>query len=211
MPDLTGSPAGDGNPGGDPAPQGEGSGSQPTPKPEDRTFTQADLDRIVADRVARAKPADYDEAKAALDEKKRREEGEKTDLQKATEANQTLTQERDAARNEANAVRRDAAIQLEAFRQGADAELVALALASDDTIVVKEGKVEGVEKAVKALLERKPNLKLGGTPASGGEFGGRDGGTVVEQIRTLRQKGDKASLAEARRLEIAQQMAAPQT
>lgn len=172
-----------------------------------KTFTQADVDRIVADRVARAKPADYDEAKAALEEQRKRQEGEKTEIQKLTEANQTTQAERDAARREADEVRRGAAVQIEALKQGADEELVALALATDTSIEVKDGKVIGAKEAVEKLLERKPNLKIGGPGRqSGGEFGGVNQTTVHEQITALESKGDKASLAEARRLKIAQQL-----
>lgn len=179
----------------------EGGNTQTT---GDRTFTQADLDRIVADRVARAKPADYDEAKAALEEKKRREEGEKTDLQKAQDELTQTKAERDEAQRRADETLRQAAVQIEALKQGADEELVALALAGDTSIEVKDGEVKGAKEAVEKLLERKPNLKTGGTRQSGGEFGGRDGTTVAEQIAALESKGDKASIAEARRLKIAQ-------
>ena len=67
------------------APQGtnnDGQGQQGTG--ETRTFTQADLDRIVADRLARekAKFADYDEAKAKAAELDKLRESEKSDLEK---------------------------------------------------------------------------------------------------------------------------------
>lgn len=52
-----------------------------------RTFTQADLDRIVERRLSkeRAKFADYDALKSAADELAQIREGEKTELQKAME------------------------------------------------------------------------------------------------------------------------------
>lgn len=204
----TGTPPADGTTG------AEGTGT-PDPKAGDtnpatgKTFTQAELDAIVQDRVARAKPADYDEAKQALAEKKAREEGEKTDLQKAKDRETELTGERDAARREADEVKRSAAVQIEALKQGADEELVALALAGDTSIEVKDGKVTGAKEAVEKLLERKPNLKTGGTRQSGGEFGGTDGTTVAEEIAALEKKGDKESMAKARQLKIAQHLATP--
>ena len=173
-----------------------------------KTFTQADVDRIVADRVARAKPADYDEAKAALDEKRKRDEGEKTEIQRLTEDRDAQKARGDSAEQRANETLRSAAVQVEALKQGADEELVALALAGDTSIEVRDGKVLGAKEAVEKLLERKPNLKVGVNRQSGGEFGGRDGGTVQEKINSLKAKGDKESLAEARRLEIAQAMQA---
>lgn len=191
------------------APEAQGS---PTPTPQagdtnpqtGRTFTQAELDAIVQDRVARAKPADYDEAKAALEAQRKREEGEKSDLQKAREENDTLKADRDNARRQAEEVLRSSAVQIEALKQGADEELVALALSADTSIEVKDGKVIGAKEAVEKLLERKPNLKVGGVRQSGGEFGGKDGTTVAETISALEKKGDKDSIAEARRLKIAQ-------
>ncbi len=177
---------------------------QADPKPEAK-FTQSDLDRIVADRVARAKPADYDEAKAALEAQRAREEGEKTELQKAQEANQEATEKLKSADRRLEEVLRASEVRVEALKQGADEELVALALAGDATIkVAKDGTVTGAAEAVAGLLERKPNLKTGGVRRSGGEFGGKDGTTVAEQIRDLQAKGDRESMAEARRLQIAQ-------
>ena len=204
MPEIN-TPPGDGTTG-NPTPQATppaSDGGNPTPG---RTFTQAELDAIVQDRVARAKPADYDEARAALEELNRRKEGEKSDLQKAQEERDREKARADGAEGRANEALRVAAIQVEALKQGADEELVALALASDDTIAVKDGKVTGAAEAVAKLLERKPNLKAGGIRQSGGEFGGVDGTTVAEQIAALEAKGDKASIAEARRLKISQQL-----
>lgn len=64
--------------------------TQPTPEqqppatPEvDKAFTQADVDRIVAERVKRAKPADYDELKAAAKRLAEIEAANATDLEKA--------------------------------------------------------------------------------------------------------------------------------
>src|SRR5688500_512004 len=127
-----------------------------------KTFTQAELDAIIADRVARAKPADYDEAKAALAEKRAREEGEKTEIQKLTEQRDAEKARADGSDQRANTALRTAEIRIEALKQGADEELVAMALAADDTITVeKDGTVKGAKEAVEKLLDRKPNLKLG--------------------------------------------------
>jgi hypothetical protein len=197
---------GDGDQGsGDPQgqPQGQPQGShQPA-----RTFTQADLDRIVQERLARAVPSDYEELKQKAGELDKLKEGEKTELQKAQEAAAQALERDKIAREELNTVKRTSAIQLEAMRQSADAETVAALLAGNSSITVdKDGNVVGVKEAVEALLKDKPFLKIGGT-TSGGEFGGNDGKTVLEQITELERKGDRASLAEARRLKIAQGLA----
>jgi hypothetical protein len=60
-----------------------GSGNEP------KTFTQADVDRIVQERLARAKstpPADYEDLKAKAARLDEIEEAQKSDLQKATDA-----------------------------------------------------------------------------------------------------------------------------
>jgi hypothetical protein len=209
MPDNTGTP-GDGTQGTpDPAtpPATPVTGAAETPKPETRTFTQEQLDAIVTDRVARAKPADYDEAKAALEAQRKREEGEKTELQKAQDKAAEDEAGRKAAEIRADNALRSAEIRIEAMKQGGDEELVEMALAADTSIEVKDGKVVGAQKAVEKLLERKPNLKIGTNRVSGGQFGGTDQSTVAEQIAALHQKGDRDSMAEARRLQIAQSIA----
>lgn len=203
MPDLT--PPADGTTGeggGNPAPQ-----SQQAP-PVSKTFSQEDVDRIVQERLARQGPKapdDYEAAKAALDRENQRKENEKTEVQKLTDALTASNSERDEARAETGKVRREAAIMLEAIAQGADAEMVILALAEDASIKLsKDGTVEGAKEAVTALLEKKPHLKVGTTTRSGGEFGGKDSTTVAEEIAALEKKGDPESIRQARDLKIAQ-------
>jgi len=170
-----------------------------------KTFNEEQVNALIKDRLARAKPADYDEAKAALDRERARLEGEKTDLEKAKEDSEAAQRERDEARSEIAAVRRQSAIMLEAFQQGADAEMVVLALEkSPDIKVAKDGQVEGVKEAVTALLERKPNLRVGGPTASGGHFGGAETSTVAEEIASLEREGTAESIRKARDLKIGQ-------
>jgi hypothetical protein len=177
-------------------------------KPEnpERTFTQQELDDIVKARVARAVPEDYEELKKLKVAKDEEDEAKKNDLQKAQDAATKAKQERDEARAEALATKRETAIQLEAVAQGGDPELVAMALAKDETIKVEDGQVVGTKEAVEALLTRKPNLKTGGVRQSGGEFGGVNTATTSERIAELEAKGDPQSLAEARRLKVAQHL-----
>lgn len=68
-----------------------------TPEPE-KTFTQADIDRIVSERLdrERGKYADYDELKAKAAKFDEAEEASKTELQKATEKATALQAEVDA-------------------------------------------------------------------------------------------------------------------
>lgn len=59
----------------------------PTPKQDDKTFTQADVDRIVQDRLAQEKKkyADYDDLKAKAARADEQAASSKTDLEKLTE------------------------------------------------------------------------------------------------------------------------------
>jgi len=59
----------------------------PTPTPGDKTFNQADVDRIVQERLAKekAKYADYDDLKAKAAQVDQLTESKKTDLDKLTE------------------------------------------------------------------------------------------------------------------------------
>ena len=84
-----------------------------TAEPE-RTFTQAEMDAIIGDRLKRerAKYADYDEAKAALDELTKLKEASKSELEKAVEERDKLKAELDklsAERDRAEAVAKAAA------------------------------------------------------------------------------------------------------
>ena len=73
---------------------------------EERTFTQAEVDAIVGERLKRdrTKYADYDALKAKADKFDAMEEQNKTDLQKATERADSLQAELDNIKN-ANKIR----------------------------------------------------------------------------------------------------------
>jgi hypothetical protein len=66
---------------------------------DDKTFTQAELDRIIADRLKRAEKqyADYDELKAKASKLDEQEAANKSEVERLTEQVATLTQERDTA------------------------------------------------------------------------------------------------------------------
>lgn len=206
MPDNTTPPA-DGQQGDPPADEGvAGGGTTTPPKPDAKTFTQAELDAIIADRVRRATPADYDDLKKKAGEYDSLQEGQKTELEKAQAKATKAEQERDAAIGRANATLVRAAILTEASSQSAvDADTVAALLGNDESVVVQaDGSVAGAKEAVKALLKAKPFLvKAAGGGRSGGEFGGQDQVTIGEKITELERAG---KFAEARALKI-QQMA----
>lgn len=196
-------------------PEGQEGAGQPDPKVGDqnpqtgKTFTQADVDRIVAERVARAKPDDYDEAKAALAREKAREEGEKTELQKAQDALNERTAERDSARGDLRTANRITELRLEALRQGADEEIVIALLKDSKAVTVSDGQVVGAKEAVANLIEQKPNVKTGGGRQSAGEFGGNDNQSVAARIAQLESSAKPEDRREAFRLKIGQGLSTP--
>lgn len=179
---------GDGTPPADP----------PPPKP-DKTFTQAELDAIVTDRLKREgqKYSDYDTLKAQAAKVQEFEEAQKTELQKANEARESADKRALEADARANTALKRASILAAAAIQGsADPEVIVTLLINSDKIVVdKDGNVTGAQDVVKALLDEKTFLK--GTPAkSGGEFGGQAHTTLDDDIAAAAKKGNvKEALA----------------
>lgn len=200
MPEAIGTPAADDKSG---AAEGGAGAGAPDPKSEPKKLemTQEDFDRIIADRVARAKPKDYDDLVKLRDERDAAAEKEKTDLQK--EKDRAAAAEAKTAETEARANRIlvKAAITAEAAAQNAaDADTVVALLADNDSITVEGETVKGAKQAVKKLLEEKTFLvKAASGSASGGQFGGNDGKTLQEQIAEAESKKDWAT---ARRLKL---------
>lgn len=107
------------------------------------TFTQSDVDRIVAERLAR-------ERKQAAEESKKREERAKLDTEQRLAAEKAEAEkERDEARREARLARYEAALKGEV----ADMDLALLILERDEEKYVKDGKPD-----LKTLLKDKPVL-----------------------------------------------------
>ncbi len=143
----------------------------PTAQPE-KTFTQAELERQLGERLARerAKYADYEElktAKAKLDELEAGQLSERDKLQKQIEK-----LEKKAAEAEARALEKErlaqetlirSAVLSEASKLGfANPEDAYLLLAQKPTIG-EDGQPAGVAEAIKALAESRPYLLRGTT------------------------------------------------
>ena len=90
----------------------------------ERTFTQAELDAIVKERLRRERErhADYDELKAKAAKFDEAEEASKSELQKATERADALQKELDGMRA---AQQRQTLVAKVAKETGVDAELLA--------------------------------------------------------------------------------------
>lgn len=78
-----------------------------TQSDEGKTFTQADVDRLIADRLKRAKPADYDEARKKAAEFDKLQEASQTEQERAAKA--AAETEKRAEQAEARAIRLEVA------------------------------------------------------------------------------------------------------
>lgn len=192
---TTATPAGSGNPGtqtpaqGQP-PQGQPPQGQPPQPPQgqpqpggaageqERTFSQADVDRLMGERAARARQAavnellqeleieNLDTLRGTVQAQRQAQEAQMTELQKAQRRIQELDEERKrlAAENRTRVIETEVITAATAlgFRNPRDgmalADLTAVAVGDD-------GKVTGVEEALKALLEARPYLKAEATPS----------------------------------------------
>ena len=86
-------------------PTGDGGNDSGTTPPADGGFTpitsQDELNRIIGERVKRAKPADYDDLKAKAARLDEIEQANKTEIEKAADRAAKAEQERDKARADA--------------------------------------------------------------------------------------------------------------
>jgi len=180
---------------------------QPPADPgSDRTFTQADVDKIVQDRLARVKvspPGDYDalrEKAARLDEI---EAANKSELEKLQEALAAETNKATAASERAQRALVRAAVVAEAQRAGAvDPDAVLALLPHDAVTIGDDDQVTGADEAVQSLLAAKPYLVGKPTrPNPGSADGGQQSpkpaqwsredikGKTPEQINAARNAG----------------------
>jgi hypothetical protein len=163
--------------------------------PADKTFTQAELDRVVEERLARERKKfeGFDDIKARAEKFDELEAKNQSALEKAQTKAEKAEKERDEAVQRANQTLVRAAVVAEAAKQGAvDADAVVALLPGDQVTIGDDGQVTGAEQAVKGLLEAKQWL-VGNTPTPPGDGGAR---TPVppkdldEQIREAEEKGD---------------------
>lgn len=176
------------------------------PKDEGKTFTQADVDRVVEERLARErkKYEGHEELKAKAEKFDELEAANATELEKAQKAAEKATKERDEAVQRANQTLVRSAVVAEAAKQGAvDADAVVALLSADKVTIGDDGQVTGAEDAVKALLEEKPYLVGEGHQPPPGDGGARqpvippDLDTRIREAERKAREGDKEAQAEA--------------
>ncbi|QIC06113.1 hypothetical protein GOP56_11115 [Brevibacillus sp. 7WMA2] len=186
-----------------------------------KTFTQEELDKIVADRIARErkkseKYADYDELKTKLAEYEREQEEKqrsemteierwKTDYEKEAAAKQTLEQ----SVAEMEAKYRQEKIRNVFITAAASANIAhiddAYILASTDLAKVtfdESGNVVGMDSVIQSLVETKPFLiaqtkkepsTIGGPSGYGHETGAK---TLEAQLEEAKKKKDFGKVLE---------------
>lgn len=164
-------------------PQGPGGG--------DKTFTQADVDRIINDRLARQKSqyADYEELKKSAGRLKDLETAQLSETEKRDKRIQEL--EAAAAEFEGKGRARDLEITERLVK--AEVRIVAsgMGFASPDDayrladlVEVKlddQGAVLGVQKALDKLMKDKPYLAKGGGPGAGSPANNPKGKPTTEE------------------------------
>lgn len=167
----------------------------------DKTFSQADVDRIVQERVARVKtdpPADYEELKAAADELAKIKEADKTDLEKERTARETAERERDEARTAAKETRLNSAILAEASkadRKVVDPEAVLQLLDRSKLEIDDAGNPTNIAEAMDSLLAEKKYLAGGGAHVTDVDQGAR--GTKEQLQSTEGMSADEIAAAVA--------------
>lgn len=184
--------------------------AEPTPEPA-KTFTQEELDKVVADRIARERKkydryADYDEVKKKAEEyEKLAEEKRLADMtaqQRAEEAAKKAQEERDQFHAELERERaqiRREKIENEFIRLATSANVAytddALRLADLSAVEIGEdGKPVGVDAIVAKLVQDKPFLLAPKTQPRtvGGPSNPAPGDTHKTSEQLLREAADKA-------------------
>lgn len=169
----------------EPDPGPEGSGTEDEPKenePRSREYTQAEIDEIVAKRVARVKKqyGDYEDMKKKAAKFDEIEAANKSELEKLTDQNQKLAAQL-AEREHA------ALIQTACIKHGVPADCMDLVTGADEESIDKAA--EKVAKLASASV--KPPKGPSGT--EGQHPQGHGAPSVDEQIRAAEAKGDYAT------------------
>lgn len=166
----------------------------------ERKFSQAEVDAILKERLAREKGkyADYDDLKAKAGKWAEHEQAQKSELEKIQEAKEAAERKAQEAEARANERLIRAAFVAEAARNGAKHPEDAFSLADRAGVTIADdGSVAGVAEAVKALLDAgrlplsanrptPPNLNGG---AGGGARPGETPQLSDEELRAAKKMG----------------------
>lgn len=171
------SAGGSGDGGGQAAGQGEGGGDNGG-KPENQTFSQADVDRIVRERLGRERSskADYDDLKAKAAELDKLRDAQASESEKAINKATKETEARVRGQLEPQMARLEVAIA-----KGLPPELGAKVLSAAKRLV--GGTREELEADAKEFFEAAPiniGQQQGGGNGSGFDQGSRGGGGTAK-------------------------------
>lgn len=183
----------------------------PTPEPEGgpvegKTFTQADLDKIVQERLARERQkfTDYDDLKAKATKLDELEQERKTELEKLQERAERAEADRTRAEERARSALTRAAVVAAASGKVVDPEAAFVLLDQSQIVYDDDGLATNVAELIDSLLEAKPYLAASTEPSSpSGERPANQGGRGTtaltradlktmspEEIDTARRKGE---------------------
>lgn len=171
---------------------------------KDKTFTQADVDRIVQERVARVKtdpPADYDDLKSKAAEFDKLQEANKSDLEKERTARETAERERDEARTAAKETRLNSAILAEASkadRKVVDPEAVLQLLDRSKLEIDDAGNPTNIAEAMDSLLAEKKYLAGGGAHVTDVDQGARGNKEQLQSTEGMSADEIAAAVADGR-------------
>jgi len=147
------------------------------------SFTQTEVDRIVSERLKREREkfGDYGDLKKAAAKLKEIEDSQKSESDKLLDELEKLKTQNARLQDEQTQMRLEQAVVTEATKQKFARPELAFKLLDRSTIQVTDGKIEGVEAAVKALSVTYPELlettspRISATnPARGGQSGETD-------------------------------------
>lgn len=144
----------------------------------DRTFSQADVDRIVQERLGRERQrfSDYEDLKAKAAKLDEIEAASKSELEKATERASKAEQEAQQIREAANRRLVEAAVIAAATKAKVlKPEHMPRLIDTGSVTVGDDGQVTGAEDAVTAFLEANPEY-VGASARPGGADQGARGG-----------------------------------
>ncbi len=153
----------------------------------ERTFTPADVERIVKERLARAKttpPEDYEDLKAKAARLAEIEESNKTELEKERDRAAKAEERANKIEAEAKETRLRAAIIAEAAKPGrnvVDTNDVIALLDRSTLTLDDQGVPTNIAEAMDSLLKAKPHLVASDGGSRGdADQGARNGGGVTQ-------------------------------
>lgn len=153
---------------------------------KDKTFTQAEVDRIVQERVARVKttpPEDYEDLKAAKERLDEIEASNKSDLEKAQARTAQLEREKAAAEERAQRTLVNSAIVAEAAKRGIDTDIAVAMIDRSSVEYDSDGAPTNIATAMDSLLEAKPNLAAKEDARGSADQGARNGNGATQLTR----------------------------